>query len=76
MKFRFRFSKKTRFLSHMLASVAFIGLFIWGWDLSVDDAALYLLICVACVLGLVAVAAVLGYLLRLIRARFDATGED
>lgn len=76
MKFRLRISKRTRFLSHLMASVAFIGLFIWGWGLSVDEATLYLLICVACVVGLVGVAAILGLLLRLIRSRFEATNED
>lgn len=76
MKFRFRISKKTRFLSHMLACVAFIGLFIWGWDLSIEDATLYLVISVGFVLGLVVVAAVLGLILRLIRSRFEATHED
>lgn len=75
-KFRLRVSKRTRFLSHILASVAFIGLFIWGWGLSIDDATLYLLISVGCVVSLVGVAAILGLLLRLIRSRFEAHSED
>ena len=76
MKVRLKFSKRTRFLSHMLASVAFIGLFIWGWDLSPKDAAAYLIISIGCVVALASVAAILGFLLRLFRSRFDPIEED
>ena len=71
-RFRVRISKKTRFISHMFASFAFIALFIWGWDLQVGDAVAYLLICVGFLLVIVATAAVLGWLMRIMRTSKNA----
>ncbi|HEY7771915.1 MAG TPA: hypothetical protein VIC26_01950 [Marinagarivorans sp.] len=68
-KLKFRISKKTRFLSHMLACVCFIGLFIWGWDLPVSDVVAYLLVSLGLLLVLISIAAVLGLALRLFRRR-------
>ena len=68
-KLKFRISKKTRFASHMLACMCFIVLFIWGWDLPVNDVVAYLLVSLGLLLILISIAAVLGLALRLFRRR-------
>ena len=66
-KFRLRVSKKARFMGHLLASTCFIGLFIWGWELPVSEAAAYLILLVGFLLCIILLAAVLGFVLRLVR---------
>lgn len=74
-KVKFKISKKTRFMSHMLASVCFIGLFIWGWDLSVSDALAYLLVSLGFLAIIILISAVLGLALRYVR-RAKTTVEE
>lgn len=74
--FRIRISKKTRFASHLLASAGFIALFIWGWGLEVGTALAYLIICIAFLVAIIAVAAILGWLMRMIRRSPGASDEE
>jgi hypothetical protein len=68
---RFRFKKRARLLSSMIASAAFIGLAIYGWGLPISDALAFLVLCVVFLLVIVALALVSGWLLRWVRQRRD-----
>lgn len=68
---RFRIKKRARLLSSMIASAAFIGLAIYGWGLPISTALAFLVICMVFLLGIVALALVSGWLLRLVRQRHD-----
>jgi hypothetical protein len=75
-KVKFKISKKTRFMSHMFASACFIGLFIWGWDLSVSDALAYLLVSLGLLGVIIVISAVLGLVLRFARRTTTAAEEE
>ena len=74
-RLRVRISKKTRLVSHILASAAFIALFIWGWDLQVSDAVAYLIISLAFLFAILLTSALLGWLMRIMRSRADLRFE-
>ncbi len=76
MKFKYRISKKTRFMSHLLASACFIALFIWGWDLPMSEALAFFIILIVFLLAILAVSALLGLALRLYRAKQEQQPED
>lgn len=75
-RIKLRVSKRTRLISHILASAAFIGLFIWGWGLEVKTAITYFVICAAFLVAILCVAAVLAFLMRIIQKSFDSTDEE
>ena len=63
-------------MSHMLASACFIGLFVWGWDLPVSDVMAYLLVILGLLFFVIAIAAVLGLVLRFIRRASAPIDEE
>ncbi len=76
VKIKYRISKRTRFISHLLASACFIGLFIWGWDLPVSDVIAFFITLLVFLVGILALSAVLGLLLRIYRAKTEKREED
>ncbi|MDZ7924680.1 MAG: hypothetical protein U5M23_11565 [Marinagarivorans sp.] len=76
MKFKYRISKKTRFISHLLASACFIGLFIWGWDLPMSEVLAFFIILMVFLVAILAVSALLGFALRLYRAKKEQQSID
>jgi hypothetical protein len=75
-KFVFRFSKKMRFISHLLASAGFIALFVWGWDLAVSDVIIYGLLCLGFLVLILAVAAILVFIWRLVSCLHSRVKEE
>lgn len=68
---RITFKKRSRILASMIASLAFIGLAIWGFDLPVSTILLFLLICLFFLLLIVAFAALLGWAIGRMRRLYD-----
>ncbi|MYM62110.1 hypothetical protein [Pseudomaricurvus sp. HS19] len=67
MLFGFRRKSRPAFGVAMVASLAFIALAIWGWNVPVDQILSILLACLLLIVGLVLVSAALIVGLKLLR---------
>ena len=76
MKLNFKISKKTRLYSHILASGCFIALFIWGWDLPLAQAVSFLVIILFFLLAIMLLAAMLGFVLRILRGNSSPIDKE
>lgn len=68
---RFRFRNRSRLWLNIVASGAFIALAIYGWDLPVETAVAFLVICIGFLVAIIGLGLVAGWLLRLWRRRSD-----
>jgi len=64
---KFRIRNRARIWMNLVASGAFIALAIYGWDLPVETAIAFLVICIVFLLAIVALGIVAGWLLRKLR---------
>lgn len=64
---KFRIRNRARIWMNLVASGAFIALAIYGWDLPVETAIAFLVICIVFLLVIVALGIVAGWLLRKLR---------
>lgn len=67
MKVKFKLKKSSRVYAGLIAGAAFIALAIKSWGLSVETAVTYLLICLAALLIIVALAAIIALLIRILQ---------
>ena len=63
----FTFKKRARVYSGLFASLAFVVLAIWGWDLPASTAGIFLLLCLIFLLGLAALAALLAWVIHKVK---------
>lgn len=71
---KFRIRSRSRLWLNLAASAAFIALAIYGWDLPVETAIVFLVLCVLFLVGIIALGLVAGWLLRRFR-REDESGD-
>lgn len=64
---KFRIRSRTRLWMNLAASAAFIALAIYGWDLPVETAIGFLVICVVFLLAIMGLAFFSGWILRRLR---------
>lgn len=69
MKFRIR--GRSRLWLNLVASGAFIVLAIYGWDLPVETAIVFLVICVLSLLAIIGLGVLAGWVLRRLRRDSD-----
>lgn len=68
---KFTFKKRTRIYSSLFASLAFIALAVWGWDLPVETVAVFLVLCLGFLLLIIACAALLAWMLHALKKKED-----
>lgn len=66
---KIRFNKRARINTSLIAGCAFIALAVYGWGLPIETVFLFLAICLAFLCLIVAVAAVAGWAMGLLRKR-------
>lgn len=71
---KFRLKKRARMTASMLASAAFIGLAVWGWNLPLSTVIAFFVICMVCLGIIVLLAAGVGWLLS--RRRRSVADKD
>ena len=71
---KFRIRNRARLWLNLAASGAFIALAIYGWELPVETAIVFLVICVVFLVAIIALGMVAGWLLRRFR-REDETRD-
>jgi hypothetical protein len=71
---KFRIRSRTRLWLNLAASAAFIALAIYGWDLPVETAIGFLVICVVFLTAIIGLGVVAGWLLGRLRKE-DEPGE-
>jgi hypothetical protein len=71
---KFRIRSRTRLWLNLAASAAFIALAIYGWDLPVETAIGFLVICVVFLMAIIGLGVVAGWLLGRLRKE-DEPGE-
>lgn len=69
MKFRIR--NRTRLWINLIVSGAFIALAIYGWELPVETAIMFLVICVVSLVAIIGLGFLAGWLLRQLRRDSD-----
>lgn len=72
---KFRIRSRARLWLNLAASAAFIALAIYGWELPVETAIVFLVICVVFLVAIIALGMVAGWLLRRFR-KTDETGDE
>lgn len=73
---RFKFNKRARINTSLIAGFAFIALAVYGWGLPIETVFVFLAICLALLLLIVAIAAGMGWLFNLLRRRNSAHDES
>lgn|GEM_PF-2540761 len=68
---KFRFRSRSRVWLNIIVCATFIALFIYGWDLSVETAVTFLVICIGFLVAIIGLGLVAGWMLRLWRRRSD-----
>ncbi len=71
---KFRIRSRARLWLNLAASAAFIALAIYGWELPVETAIVFLVICVVFLVAIIALGMAAGWLLRRLRKE-DKTGD-
>lgn len=71
---KFRIRSRSRLWLNLAASAAFIALAIYGWDLPVETAIVFLVICVGFLVAIIGLGLVAGWLLRRLR-KDDGPGD-
>lgn len=71
---KFRIRNRARLWLNLAASAAFIALAIYGWELPVETAIVFLVICVVFLVAIIALGMAAGWLLRRLRKE-DDTGD-
>lgn len=69
MKFRIR--NRTRLWINLIVSGAFIALAIYGWELPVETAVIFLVICVVSLAVIIGLGVLAGWVLRRLRQDSD-----
>ncbi|MCV6613712.1 MAG: hypothetical protein OIF35_01965 [Cellvibrionaceae bacterium] len=67
MRLKFGFKKRSLFISLVLMCLASIAAIMFGWDLPVEKALNFLLMCVILLLAIIGLAFLTAFLLNLIR---------
>lgn len=72
---KFRIRSRSRLWLNLTASAAFIALAIYGWDLPVETAIVFLAICVLFLVAIIALGLVAGWVLRYLRNDEERDGK-
>lgn len=73
---RFRFSKRARIHTSLFAGCAFIALAVYGWGLPITTVFVFFAICITFLVLIVALAAVFGWVLNVLRAKEKKEDEQ
>ena len=73
---KFKFTKRARMHSSLFAGCMFIALAVYGWDLPIETVLLFFAICVGFLLIIIACAALVGWLLKIVRTQKNNHEDD